>query len=65
MSLVELEQEVRRLSPADLGAFTRWLDEYTAEKWERQIEHDVACGKLADLARRADADFEAGKCTKL
>jgi hypothetical protein len=65
MSLVELEQEIQKLSPAEFGAFTRWLDEYAAARWDQQIEQDVAAGRLAKLLEKADAEFEAGKCQAL
>ena len=65
MSLIELEQEVQKLSPAEFSAFTRWLDEYAATQWDEQIEKDVATGKFAHLLAKVDAEFEAGKCKEL
>ncbi|MDR1282520.1 MAG: hypothetical protein LBK99_17120 [Opitutaceae bacterium] len=65
MSLLELEKEVQRLSPAELDAFTRWLDEYTANQWDTQFEADVLSGKLERLGHKADAGFEAGTCHEL
>lgn len=65
MSLSELETEVQKLSPGELNAFTRWLDEYAATQWDTQIEQDVASGRLAKLLNKADAEFEAGKCKEL
>lgn len=65
MSLTELESEVQKLSPAELGAFTRWLDEFAASRWNTQLEQDVASGKLSTLLAKADADFESGKCREL
>lgn len=65
MSLIELEQEVQKLSPAEFSAFTRWLDEYAATQWDEQIEKDVATGKFAQLLDKVDAEFAAGKCKEL
>ena len=65
MSLAELEQEVQRLSPSELGAFTKWLDEYAAARWDNQIERHVAEGKLSRILDRVDSDFESGRCTEL
>ena len=59
MSLKELEVAVAHLPPADLDAFARWFEEHLADAWDRRIEADVAAG------RRADAEFEAGRCTPL
>jgi hypothetical protein len=65
MSLAELEKEVLKLSPGELNAFTRWLDEYAAGAWDDQIERDVAAGKLDRFAKQADEDFRMGRCTEL
>jgi len=65
MSLAELESKVQKLSPTELSAFTRWLDEFASSQWDAQIEQDVASGKLAKLLERADAEFELGKCKEL
>ena len=65
MSLVELEQEIQRLTPSEFNAFTRWMDEYAARKWDAQFEKDATSGKLDALGRKVDREFEAGKCTEL
>jgi hypothetical protein len=65
MSLSELELEVQKLTPAELSAFTRWLDQYAASQWDAQIEQDLASGKLDKLLAKADAEFQSGKCTEL
>jgi hypothetical protein len=65
MSIQELETEVTRLSKPDLAAFNQWFEEFIADCWDRQIESDIADGKLDHLARQADEHFEAGRCTPL
>ena len=65
MSLSELESEVQKLSDAELDAFTRWLDEFAATRWDAQIEQDVAQGRLDALLAKADAAFESGRCQEL
>lgn len=65
MSLAELEKEIIKLSPGELSAFTRWLDDYAARAWDEQLERDVADGKLDSLAKKADAEFTAGRCREL
>ncbi len=65
MSLAELEKEITKLSPGELSALTRWLDDYAARAWDEQLERDIAAGKLDHLAEQADADFKAGRCTEL
>ena len=65
MSVQEIESEVTRLSPAELTAFAAWFEEFVAEAWDKRLEADIAAGKLDHLARQADAQFEAGRCTPL
>ena len=65
MSVQELENAIRQLSREEFSRFASWLDEYRAELWDRQIEADIRAGKLDEAGRRADADFDAGRCTPL
>jgi hypothetical protein len=65
MSLNELESAVTQLPSEELAAFANWFEEYKADAWDRRIEADIRAGRLDDAGRRADADFEAGRCTPL
>lgn len=64
-SIREIEKAVRQLPPADLAAFRRWFAEFDAGIWDRQFEHDVAAGRLGDLAEEAIHDLNEGRCTEL
>lgn len=65
MSLDELEAAVAQLPVDDLSAFARWFEEYLADAWDRRIEADINAGRLDPAGDRADADFDAGRCTPL
>jgi hypothetical protein len=65
VSLHELETAVAQLPDEELTAFARWFEEYLADAWDRRIETDIQAGRLDEAGRRADADFEAGRCTPL
>jgi hypothetical protein len=65
MSVQELEKAISNLSDAEFSQLARWIDEYRAEMWDRQIEADIQAGKLDEAGRRADADYEAERCTSL
>ena len=65
MSVSELEDAIRQLSQEEFTLLASWIDEYRAEQWDRQIEADIRAGRLDEAGRRADADFEAGRCTPL
>ena len=65
MSVPELEKAIRQLSREEFARLARWMDEFRAEQWDLQIEADINAGRLDEAGRRADADFEAGRCTPL
>jgi hypothetical protein len=65
MSVVELEQAVSSLPPRDFVEFSKWFEEFAADQWDKQIESDVAAGKLDHLASKADDAYNAGHCTAL
>ena len=60
----KLERQVKDLSPEELAAFREWFLAYDWEVWDRQLEQDVAAGKLDALAEKALRDHAAGKSTK-
>ena len=65
MSVEELQSAVAQLPAEELDRFSQWFEEFLAEQWDRRIEADVLAGRLDVAGRRADADFEAGRCTPL
>ena len=60
-----LERQVKDLSPEELAAFRKWFLAYDCEVWDRQLEQDVAAGKLDALAEKALRDHAAGKSSRL
>ena len=66
MTRVEtLEREVQDLSLEELAAFRSWIAEYDWQIWDRQLEADVAAGKLDRLAAEALAEHQRGETTEL
>lgn len=66
MSKVEqIEREIQKLTPTELGAFRRWFLEFDAEAWDRQIEEDARAGRLDRMASKALESFESGTCSEL
>lgn len=65
MSLPDLQAAVSQLPNDELTTFARWFEEYLADVWDRRIEEDIQAGRLDEAGRRADADFEAGRCKPL
>jgi hypothetical protein len=60
-----IEQQVKTLTPEELGQFRTWFLEFDWAAWDREIEHDVRAGKLVDLAQKALRDHATGKTKPL
>jgi hypothetical protein len=65
MSVEDLESAISRLSAEELARFSAWFEDFMADRWDRQIEADINAGRLDGAGKRADEDFEAGRCTPL
>ena len=64
MSTIEqLEEAVRRLSPEERASFRAWFAEFDAAERDRQLEADVAAGRLDWLVAEVRQDRDARRCT--
>jgi hypothetical protein len=61
----EIQEAVSHLPPEELTAFRAWFAEFDAKLWDRQLEVDVAAGRLDQLAEEALKDLREGRCTDL
>jgi hypothetical protein len=61
----EIEAAIRQLPPDDLAEFRRWFAQFDAERWDRQLDKDVATGRLDELADEALLDQQEGRTTQL
>ena len=64
-TLQEIEKAVQGLSPDQLAAFRDWFVEYDQALWDKQLERDVASGRLDSLADEALEDLRNGRCSDL
>ena len=62
-TIEEIEDAVRRLSSEELATFRVWFAQFDAAAWDRQIEEDIAAGRLDALADEALNDLREGRCT--
>jgi hypothetical protein len=60
----EIEEALLRLSPVELDAFRAWFADFDAAAWDRQMEDDIAAGRLDALADEAIGDLQAGRCSE-
>ena len=62
MSNVEaIEQQIEKLSPAELATFRRWYAAFDAEAWDRQFEVDVKAGQLDAVAEKTLSAHVSGQ----
>ena len=64
-SVPEIERAIRQLSPEDLAQFRARFAQFDAAGWDRQLEADVAAGRLDALGDEALRDLRDGRCTDL
>lgn len=60
MSIVELETAITQLPTKDLDQLAEWLENYREEMWDKQIENDLATGRLDALLSDVEKESEAG-----
>ena len=61
----KIETEIERLSKEELSALRKWLREYDAAAWDREIEEDAAAGRLDALLEEARGEHRRGRTTPL
>ncbi len=62
--LETLEEEIKKLSPAEFAQLRDWLIGQDWIQWDQQIEQDSASGKLDALFDEAERAHLAGKSTE-
>jgi len=60
-SVEEIEAEIAQLNPAEVRQVAKWLAEYEAELWDKQIENDADTGKLDRFIKEAIEEYSQGK----
>jgi hypothetical protein len=60
MTVKELELAISELPADDQRELMAWIDKYRAEMWDKQIEEDLANGRLDSVLREVEQEYEAG-----
>ena len=64
MSKVEqIESEITKLTSAEARQVAKWLEEFLADEWDRQIAEDAKAGKLDRFIEEALEEHRQGKTT--
>lgn len=61
-NLEQTKAAIRSLSSDEFDRLKQWLFDLDYERWDKQLERDIAEGKLEEFAKEAIAEFEAGEC---
>jgi hypothetical protein len=64
-TVLEIERALQALPLGEAKKVADWLQQYLDEKWDAQIDDDIAAGRLDNVAGKALADFHAGRVTPL
>ena len=64
-TVAEIEKALQTLPVEEAWKLAGWLQEYLDEKWDQQIDSDVAAGRLDRLADKAILDYRAGRTKPL
>ncbi len=59
MSIAEIENEIKKLPFEKVDELMAWFSDYHAQLWDRQIEGDLASGRLNGLLADVDEEIEA------
>lgn len=60
-----VEDQVRRLTPAELARFRAWFASYDADAWDEELAADAAAGLLDAAADAALGEHKAGRSQPL
>ncbi|MBE9045329.1 hypothetical protein IQ255_13135 [Pleurocapsales cyanobacterium LEGE 10410] len=59
-TLEQIEAAILNLSADEFEQFKQWFLDLDYQQWDRQLERDLAAGKLDKFAREAITEFESG-----
>ena len=60
LTVEQIENAILQLPPDEMGELLEWFLDLDYQRWDVQLEKDIAKGKLDALAAEAIADFESG-----
>lgn len=61
MTVQEIKEAVRHLSLEERAEVAAYLHSWDDDKWDEQMKHDLATGKLNTLLSQIDADITENK----
>ena len=61
----DVEAAIKQLPECEVRDLAKWLQDYLDEVWDRQIEADLAAGKLDHLMAQAETAITAKSVSDL
>jgi hypothetical protein len=61
-TLEQTKAAILSLPDSEFEQLKVWLSDLDYQRWDEELEKDIAEGKLEGLAQEAIASFEAGYC---
>jgi hypothetical protein len=65
LTLEQIESAILQLPPDEYKKLLEWFADLDYQRWDEQLEKDIADGKLEALAQEAIAEFEAGHSQRI
>lgn len=62
---VEIEAAIAQLPEAEVRQLAQWLENYLDDAWDKQMQEDLASGKLDKFIAEAEADIDANRFIEL
>jgi hypothetical protein len=56
----QIKWAITQLPAKELAELVSWLEDYRAQVWDKQIEVDLAAGRLDAVLAEVDKEYEAG-----
>ena len=64
-TITEIKKIIKNLSDEDFNSFADWFQKLDEERWDKELEKDIAEGRLDDIAQEALNEYNSKKCTEL
>lgn len=64
-NLEQIETAILSLPSNEFEKLKQWFFDLDDERWDEQLEQDIADGKLEAFAQEAIAELEAGHCREV
>ncbi len=64
-TLSEIEQAIKELPTVEARKLAGWLNEYLNDAWDKQMQTDLATGKLDKFIAKVESNIEANQVRDL